>query len=630
MELKRIPHYVHRVYQLGLLQTVKMLHNRYKDKQFDKYWRKKAEQRTAHHCWIDVAKQLKIQNNFPEWHESIKKRISITPKDLQIPVSQEHLVQQADEFVNQCFDLLGSGKQSFREIPWHTDFRLQQSDSKADVAFDKNLYYKDFVIKPGISEQLVKDIKIPWELSRLQHFFVLGYAYQETDNNNYADAFKKQCNDWQAKNPFLLGSHWACPMDVGIRAVNLVWAYYFFKDSLPNAFWQKYSCLLYDHFFYLEHNWEVYDFRTSNHYLSDLIGYFYLCYFFYDQEIMHEKAAWCYQEFLKEFEKQVFFEGTDYEGSTYYHKLVTEIFFHFEYIAQKMGFVLPSSFKATLNKMFEFIRNCTPDNGTLVQIGDNDSGKILYFGITKDLIKYRTKNFIQPSIVHYKEFGLSILKKGDWHVTLRHHVYTNRQPSGHFHADVGSVTLAYQGIPIFVDPGSYLYTPSKIWRNRFRDSESHSTWYVQDHNLLPIDERLFLMNIPEQTFDDTWMNVENCLYTIHSLYEKSGITVHRHIAMADDAVSITINDWFDNNNADVQTCCWNFILDSGITPQLQDNAIVLYHEQKPILKITSSLSLNIEDCYVSCGYGNKQLSKKLKATKKIHAQEKIQTTITVL
>jgi len=630
MELKKITHYARRFYELGLSKTVKIMHNRMVDKRFDLYWRKKAAQKNAHHTWADVAANLGIQSNFGDWHTTGQQRVVFSVQDVFCNVFPEAIKNQADEFVALSFDLLGSGKITFEQIPWHIDFRLHKENNEADILFDPALYYKDYSIKSGTTEQSVKDIKVPWELSRLQHFFVLGYAFELSHDAQYLQAFEQQFLDWHEQNPFLLGSHWVCPMDVGIRAVNLVWAYHFFKNSLSQDFLHNYVCSLYDHLFYLEHNWEVYDYKTSNHYLSDLIGYFYLCYFFYDQEKMHEKAAWCYQELLQEFEKQVFFEGSDYEGSTAYHGLVTEIFFHAEYLAKKMDFFLPEGFEQKLNRMFDFTKNCTPEKGQLVQIGDNDSGKILCYGITKELIQVRTKNIPSSASMHYKEFGLSLLKTNDWHVTLRHHVYNQRQPSGHFHADVGSVTLAYQEIPIFVDPGSYLYTPSAVWRNRFRSTESHSTWNLQGHDLMPVDDRLFLLNIQEQQFCDLWEKNSSLerLYTNHQLYENIGITAHRTIEIGAQEASVMIEDWYDSHDGTDKIWCWHFILDSRMIPIKNGETVRLYYEQQPLFELSSTLEFDVEDCFVSNGYGLKQKSRKLKATKKFSAQEKIKTILT--
>ena len=83
-----------------------------------------------------------------------------------------------------------------------------------------------------------------------------------------------------------------------------------------------------------------------------------------------------------------------------------------------MGFFLPGHVEEKLRKMITFIEWCTPYNGELVHIGDDDSGKILYYGMTQELIAaLHTEQ--KTSVVQYQEFGLSILKTDAWHVTLR-------------------------------------------------------------------------------------------------------------------------------------------------------------------------------------------------------------------
>ena len=226
-----------------------------------------------------------------------------------------------------------------------------------------------------------KDIKVPWELSRFQHLAHMGKAYQLTGDERYAQAFEQQISDWIKRNPVLLGPNWACPMDVSIRAINLIWGFYYFKKStsISIQFWEKFICSLYDHFDHLEHHWEIYDSRTSNHYFSDLIGYFYLCYFFKSLGLsVEKKAQWCFQELMCEFDKQVFHEGTDYEGSTYYHKLITEIVHHIFMVARSLGFQITKERLEKFGRMIEFIDRCSFAPDRLVQIGDNDSGKIVH------------------------------------------------------------------------------------------------------------------------------------------------------------------------------------------------------------------------------------------------------------
>ena len=420
-------------------------------------------------------------------------------------------------------------------------------------------------------------------------------------------------------------------MDVGIRAVNLVWAYSFFKDALPTSFWEPYICILYDHFFYLEHNWEVYDVRTSNHYLSDLIGYFYLCYFFFASDSVKQKAAWCYQTLLDEFEKQVLDDGTDYEGSTSYHHLVTEIFFHTEFLAKKMGFFIPEPFKKKLTAMVAFIDACKPHGSDeAIQIGDNDSGKILFFGITRALVEKEIKTSAKKEITHYKTFGVSIFKNEDWHISLRHHVYSARQPSGHFHADVAGITVAYKNIPLFVDPGTYLYTPSAVWRNQFRDASSHSTFQLCNQSFMMPDERLFLLNIPEHNFCDAWQTSEygKTLYTSHALYKTLGITVHRKITVND--ASVVITDWFESTMPDAYTWEWYFMLHPSMVPKIYDDQLILEYGDHHVAAITSSMQLRAQDAWYSPAYGIKMPTKRLYGSIHLQASTQVVTTVSML
>ena len=306
----------------------------------------------------------------------------------------EFVVAKAHQAKNNVFDLLGSGPVKLKKIDWHIDFRLQAQDPAADCTFPADAYYKDIQIIAGTQEALAKDIKIPWELSRFQHGLFFGIAYKKTADEGYMAACIYQIASWIHHNPFLLGVNWVCPMEVALRAINWIWAFYLFKDAQVSLlFWQKFSCSLYDHLVYLENNWELYDGRTSNHYLADLVGYLYLCYFFFDLPGMRTRAYACYERILDEMQRQVFVEGTSYEGSTNYHRLVTELFFHASVIMKAHGFPVPEWYQERLCNMSTFIDRCSYSDGTLISIGDHDSGSVLYGGLSQRVIqKYKGEN----------------------------------------------------------------------------------------------------------------------------------------------------------------------------------------------------------------------------------------------
>ncbi|MBN1549678.1 heparinase II/III family protein [Candidatus Babeliales bacterium] len=559
ISFSRIPHYIKKTWEYGPLKTVGIVRQRVSTSWYQRKIRKQAVDGTAHYIWEQIASRHNLGLFEHEW-----KRIST----LSLPYLDAlydrpaGLIEQADAYVNKTFDLLGSGPLTFDRIPWHDDFRLQNQSPGSDVTFDSSVFYRDIIITSGTTETLCKDIKIPWELSRLQHLLVLGLAYRETGEQRYVDAFQEHASDWIERNPYLLGPNWICPMDVGIRAYNMIVGVHFFKDvtSIPGSFWQTLVESLYNHMLYLEHNWEVYDGRTSNHYLSDLVGYLSLCWFFNLWPGVDQKLSWVTKEIETEFEKQVFDEGADYEGSTAYHGLVTELFYHAGLLLQESSIQLSLSFEKKLRRMFDFMVWCP---ASLIQIGDDDSGKLLHYGITDKILQAMQSNEKKYGTKLYRQFGVSVIKTEHLHVSLRHHAYQSQQPSGHFHNDMGSITLAVDDEPFIVDPGSYLYTPSGIWRNRFRSVTVHNTFWKTGEEPVPFDERLFALTLPERT-----VGVTDVLQTSWM----SGSRRATRTLVCDGQSLNIVDQWTGDDAVDTT---WNFIIGPSVMASRDGNLIIL-------------------------------------------------------
>lgn len=616
MKIARLPHYVKRLKELGPRKAAKVITHRLQSSFFEQYARYQADQKKAAVTWPLFAQKFKLAD-FESFFSDLKKQSLQVSESLYIleRSDKQKLKNQATSFAHNCFDILGSREQCLMTLPWHSDFRLRYQNASADYLFDKNVFYKDYVIQFGLTDRLIKDIKVPWELSRFQHLFVMGAAYQEGKDPLYARAFENHVTDFIEENPYLLGPNWVCPMDVGIRALNWVWAFHFFKNDpdIDQDFWKTFTCSLYDHMHYLENNWEIFG-VTSNHYLSDLIGYFYTTWLFRDLPGIEKKHKWCYKELLKEFEKQVFDEGSNYEGSTNYHKLVTEIFYHFYLVCQESNMPLPGHFLKKLKAMFSFIDWCAINDTELIKIGDDDSGKILFYGLSRSLVT-QMQETCAINEKFYKKFGLAIRKDADWHVTLRHHAYTVQQPSGHFHNDVASITVAARGIPIFVDPGSYVYTPSSVWRNAFRSAKAHNTFYVHDIEPVPFNTRsLFVLNLPENNLDE----VKNPWEVAHDLY---GSRATRKVVFNDSKKSITLVDQWQDVASQGFNCEWNFTLHPEITPLYKNNIWFLLYKDINILTLAShDLDFSLERSWYAPAYGSKVSTTCLRARTNITSQ----------
>lgn len=82
---------------------------------------------------------------------------------------------------------------------------------------------------------------------------------------------------------------------------------------------------------------------------------------------------------------------------------------------------------------------------------------------------------VPNSLSSFPDFGLTIVRSGEFIVSLRCGAIGQRGKGGHAHNDQLSITLSYGGQQIFVDTGTYLYTPAPSMRNRFRSAAMHNT-----------------------------------------------------------------------------------------------------------------------------------------------------------
>lgn len=616
MNTQSLFYYAKRIQQLGFSGTWQAFDKRIKARNFRKFWREKALAHHANHTW----EQISAQNNLPSFpiffeklkqHNFVQKILddpefqSLLPDDYKDP---EIIKRNAEQATQNCFDILGSGNTCFTQIPWHADFKLPLEQSPTSW---KSSFYQDIQIgakQSGYSP----DVKTPWELSRFQHIYFLGMA-------NQSNTFVHHVDDWIDQNPYLLGINWKCPMDVAIRAINLIWGFYFFAhdQTILESFWQKLICSLYDHLHYLENNWETSD-KPNNHYLADLLGHSYLSLFFINIKKTYRTHDATIANFMQQIDHQIHPDGASHEGSTKYHVLVIEMVLHFKLLCATNGVELPATFHNKFALMKNFIRDCTDHGNNLVMIGDDDSGKIVA-GIQ-----------IAPSqkISHttYQNFGISIIHDPSWHITFRHPTYQQHQPSGHFHQDQLSITLSINGIPILIDPGSYLYTANAQWRNTLRSATSHNTFYLEQyyHNNRQLEQQDLFQLARKEHRTSPIMHHDSQLISLqdyHTEYEYLGLTAHRKLTFDRKNKMLLIEDWFeeqDQTKALAHTNSWVLLFAPEIDLiQKKDKEWIIKKEKNTLGKLSTSLDFICHDGYFAPTYGRLDKTIKLYASQKL-------------
>lgn len=219
------------------------------------------------------------------------------------------------------------------------------------------------------------------------------------------------------------------------------------------------------------------------------------------------------------------------------------------------------------------------------------------------------------NLKHYPKFGLTIIKNNDWHITYRHPTYNKKQPTGHFHQDALSITLSYKGIPILVDPGSYVYTSNKNWRNLIRSYKSHNTFYIDTENIEAQD--LFILNKKEQN-DTSQIKNESNIITIKNFTQHKHIIAYRELIF--NQQKLLINDYWKNNLQEISS--WNFIFHPKIElKKIDENHFEIFHESEKIFYLESNLNFSHKKGFYSREYGAIEKCPRLFAHKIIDKQK---------
>jgi hypothetical protein len=384
-----------------------------------------------------------------------------------------------------------------------------QKDIKSGFRWDSRAWYKN--IRYGLASGA--DIKVPWELGRMQHLPQLAVWYRANtpQGERIVHEFCHEIIDFVAMNPPGFGVQWASTMDVAIRVANWLIAYDILKNSgaeFTAHFVDFFAQSVYAHGRHIVGNLEYSDTEAGNHYLSDIGGLLFVAAYLARTAETDVWLAFAVQELICESERQFYAEGSNFEGSTSYHRLTTEmvsyatalvlglpadkmdalrVYDHTRYRIRptlqapplplyRMGNGRESPFPAwyweKLARMADFIRHTTRPDGLAVQIGDNDSGRFTFVSPQTTQIALPTSP--TPELHAYPEFGLFVYQCTRYYLCIRcgGKIHGNR---GHCHNDQLSFELAVGDVPFVVDPGTYLYSALPERRNQFRATASHNT-----------------------------------------------------------------------------------------------------------------------------------------------------------
>lgn len=360
------------------------------------------------------------------------------------------------------------------------------------------------------------DIRILWELNRFGHVMDLARAYCVTRDESFAETFFLQIDAWMRQNPYGRGANWASAMEVAIRAINILAAFDLLRRSAactPERVARVLQLADQHGRFILDNN-EFSFIATSNHYLTNVCGLFWIGTFLPELEHAAGWQRFGLAETLKEIDKQILPDGTDFEASAGYHKFVTEMLLYTFLLAKRNTIDIDERYWVKLRSMLSVIRASMRPDGYVPLIGDADGSQIvpvikrdaddqaylLQLGAivldhpeladsvrpTPEVLWLtgsegvdRLRSIAVPSdpvaSTAFVDAGYYIMRDGEFYVHFNASDCGLNGRGSHGHNDALSIELSVYGRPFIIDPGSYVYNLDRKARHLFRSTAYHST-----------------------------------------------------------------------------------------------------------------------------------------------------------
>jgi Heparinase II/III-like protein/Heparinase II/III N-terminus len=439
------------------------------------------------------------------------------------------------------------------------------------------------------------DIKVPWELSRLQFLPVLAKAHLLTGVQRYRDIARALVSHWIDQNPVGVGVNWTTAMEVALRAISICFLLDLVWPLRPDEqLWlEKVTRSLWQHLLYIESNLEFSHIVRGNHYISNLIGLFCLSTFLDGPQIESRRKS--YQRCIEgEILQQTYEDGGDYEASTGYHVLVTQMFTCALLMMKATGTPPAPEFITRLRKMYSFAAAIADASDRIPHIGDCDDGRVelllddleqmlavpllqrtslaissllgtgsmlfgdfdrgrledaAWYGLrSKKRTEMSTASSVAlsrscPSIALFPQSGVAVLRHEGWEALYFAIPNGAHGKGSHTHNDKLSFVLRLNGEELFSDSGTGVYSREWARRNRFRSTAAHNTVLidgVEQNRILPEAKYLFSLGNEAQVTPIQYQQIPEgfILSASHFGYHQLNVTHCRRLKLTSDGLVV--------------------------------------------------------------------------------------------
>ncbi|MDB2606198.1 heparinase II/III family protein [Zobellia sp.] len=505
-----------------------------------------------------------------------KGTIDHLPKSLLFPPKEIKVVEPID------YSIFGNTLNYQNPINWHYDISNEKQ------------FPKDFSFDIDTRSGKNGNVKIVWEINRLQYLTHICLKFIQTGELRYLEQFIEIIESWKKANPYLEGVNWYSNIEVNIRIINWVTCWEIL--NVNNLIAQNYSFKLFVETTWLPlielHAQHAYRYESkysssNNHLIAEASGLFIAgCYWSFQDSPKWIKKG---QRILEsEIIKQHSENGINKEEASEYIQFITDFFMLALLIGERSGNGFSTKYHETLEKVFLYIHHMMDMSGNVPYYGDDDDGKVLSLNIDvyndnfksllttgailfKNPILKRTGNIfdlknrvlfgyegeqiyntlateeVNTETKLYENEGHFLIKKRNGESEIYLHV--DIAPLGylsiaaHGHADALSFFLNIDGKPYIVDPGTYTYHSFPEWRAYFKGTLAHNTIRVDG-----IDQAinggpcLWINHYTSKVLEVKDTAKETLLRGSHNGYEKIGVQHTRTYRFNKLENSITIHD----------------------------------------------------------------------------------------
>jgi hypothetical protein len=456
-------------------------------------------------------------------------------------VDREYLSRlraRADRFLAGRCDLLG-----------HRDLALgDQIDWWRDPVSGVRSPDRHWSRIPFLDPEVAGDHKAVWELSRHNAVLAVAQAWWCTEDARYADGVNRLLASWMDANVPKRGIHWASSLEIAFRSIGWVWILALMGEAMPRALRRRTLGFLAINGRHVERFLSTW-FSPNTHLTGEALGLYVLGTALPQLRDAKRWRATGESILLQWVNRHVRDDGTYVEQSTWYHRYTTDFFLHYLVLANRANVGnARHEVRAPLERLLDVLCWVTRPDGTFPLIGDDDGGRLLFLddepaNRVRTTLSTGAALFARPDWAHVaggptaelvwllgadglrafqalhaappagasREFpsgGLYVARSG-WDagaslltVDAGPHGFIN---GGHAHADALSIDLTVKGIPFLVDPGTYTYTTSREWRDRFRDTSSHNA-ATADRRASAVPAGPFQWSTRVTSSCDTWFD----------------------------------------------------------------------------------------------------------------------------